>query len=101
MAEFTKLNARERAVFRRLETFTAQRTRFVLLRHAARATIRLVDAMTAGLTPTKPEDAAILAALARRKADAYERLRHLDGAVRFADGVARLALRHLRLRDGP
>jgi hypothetical protein len=57
--------------------------------------LRVSRAFAAELDPARPAQARALSGFAKGTADAYTRLEHLDGAIRFAEGIANVAARKI------
>lgn len=95
MPEMHRLTAEERRALERYEAARDWTLRFELRRLAARARVRVAGAAAHGLDPERRAHARRLAALTHRIASGYERLVHLDGAIRFSRWMARKAKRRL------
>lgn len=100
MSDFTRLTSEEQAHLDRYEAYRRHRTRFLLRGHVERSAVRVADAVRPHLDPEDPEEGALLARLQHRVGDAYDRLRHLAGAERFARWVAAQAFARTGLERG-
>jgi hypothetical protein len=83
LPDFEPLTETEARAFDRFERMRDWGLRLHLVRHAARARIRVAEAVSSGLEPITRTRTKKLATLARRIAGGYDRLATLDGAVRF------------------
>lgn len=97
MPEMHALTAKELTALRQFECARDQATRRELTRLGAVSRLRLAKAIAANLDPKRRTHLRLLAELSRRAANGYERLEHIDGAIRFARRLARKARRRAGL----
>jgi hypothetical protein len=93
MTEIHALTPRESKALRQFECARDQAVRRELVRLGALARVRITRVIASGLDPARRPQLRLLTALSRRAATGYERLEHIDGAIRFARRLARKALR--------
>ena len=97
MADLHKMSDKETRAFHQFEAARDQATRRELLKLGAQSRLRVATAIAPGLDPKHRPQLRLLAALSHRIGSAYERLEHMDGAIRYARRLSRLAARRAGL----
>lgn len=97
MPDLHRLTDEEARSLQRFERARDAELRFELLRLVARSRVRMATAVSASLDPARRSHMKQLAALGRRLASGYDRLVHLDGAIRFSRRMAAVAARRAGL----
>lgn len=100
MADFETLDARAERALTRYLRLREEITRLHLGQLEARAVSRVADALGPGFSPARSTGLRSLAALARRKAAALDRLVHLDRALAFLGTLARVSRQSAGLGRG-